>query len=108
MIFYNKDKDGDPIAYIRCDCGTHGIQLQKITFKDEDIKPDIYISLFTDNFYWKQYNWFDRLKAKFVQIFATLLGKGYRCESELVLSTNDLEELIKVLNEFREGNKNEN
>lgn len=108
MIFYNKDKDGDPIAYIRCSCGTHGIQLQKITFKDTDIKPDIYISLFTDNFYWKQYNWFDRLKAKFVQIFAILLGKGYRCDSELVLSTNDLEELIKVLNEFREGNKNEN
>lgn len=36
------------------------------------------------------------------------LEKGYRCDNELILSTNDLEELIKVLNEFREENKNEN
>ena len=38
MIFYNKDGE-ENVAYIRCSCGTHGIQLQKITFKDENIKP---------------------------------------------------------------------
>lgn len=102
MIFYNKDENGDLVAYIRCNCGTHGIQLQKITFDNTDIKSEIYLSLFTDNFYWKQYTWFDRLKAKFAQIFAILIGKGYRCDSETVLSTDDLEELIEVLKKMKE------
>lgn len=88
--------------------GTHGIKVQKITFNDINIKPDYYISLYTDNFYWKQYNWFDRIKAKFAQIFSILCGKGYRMDSELILSENDLEELVKILNEFKEGKVNEN
>ena len=102
MIFYNKDKDGDPIAYIRCDCGTHGIQLQKITFKEDTLPSDIYITFYTDSYYYKQTSFLKRWKTKIAKIFLILRGKEYKVDDELVLSQNDLEKLISTLQEYRD------
>ena len=70
--------------------GTHGIKLQKITFKD------------TDSYYYKQIGFFKRWKAKFAKIFLILRGKEYRVDDELILSQNDLEKLISTLQEYRD------
>lgn len=103
MIFY-KEENKEKVAYIRCDCMTHGIEIEKIVFEDSEIPNDICISLYTDNFYSKQYNFFKRWKDKIVKIFYIILGKNYKIEDNIVLSENDLEELIKVLNNFKEEN----
>lgn len=104
MILY-REKDKEKIAYIRCDCMAHGIEIDKIDFEDLEIPNDICISLYTDNFYSKQYGFFRKWKDKIVKIFYILLGKGYKIEDDIVLSENDLEELIEVLNKFKEERK---
>ena len=96
MILY-REKDKEKVAYIRCDCMAHGIEIDKIDFEDSEIPNDICISLYTDNFYSKQYGFFRKWKDKIVKIFYILLGKGYKIEDDIVLSENDLEEFIKAL-----------
>ena len=51
MILYN-EKDGEKVLFIRCSCGTHGIQLMKYNYKD-DPSEEIYLSVYTDMFYSK-------------------------------------------------------
>ena len=46
--------------------GTHGIKLQKITFKEDNLPSDIYITFYTDSYYYKQIGFFKRWKAKFL------------------------------------------
>ena len=93
--------------------GTHGIKLQKITFKEDDLPSDIYITFYTDSYYYKQIGFlkrwktkfakiFKRWKTKFAKIFLILRGKEYRVDDELVLSQNDLEKLISTLQEYRD------
>jgi len=110
MVLSKRDEYGDLVAIIRCQCGTHALEIKQLTFPgDIDLTPDYYITLLTDNFYWKQYNWWDRFKAKLVKIFSIICGKDYKIDEETVLSADDLEELIKVLQEMKEGEKkNEN
>lgn len=82
--------------------GTHGIKLQKITFREDNLPSDIYITFYTDSYYYKQIGFFKRWKAKFTKIFLILRGKEYRIDDELVLSQNDLEKLITTLQEYRD------
>lgn len=108
MILYNEDNT-EKVAYIRCECMTHGIEISKLKFDEPNIPSDIIITMYTDNFYGEQKeNFFKRWKDKFVKIFYILRGKAYRIESDIVLSETDLEELIEVLKKIKEENKNEN
>lgn len=102
MILY-KEKNNEKVAYIKCDCNTHGIEIEKIDFKDPDIPNDIYISLYTNNFYSKQYGFFKKIKDKIIKIFYIILGKDYKIDDNIILSEKDLEELIEVLNKIKEG-----
>jgi predicted N-acyltransferase len=91
MIFYK-----DNIAYIRCECQVHGIEISNIG--DEEIN----ISLYTDNFYSKQNSFFKKWKDKLTKIYYILIGKSYRIDNDIILSINDLDELIEVLNKIKE------
>ena len=104
MILY-KEKNNEKVAYIKCDCNTHGIEIEKIDFKDPDIPNDIYISLYTNNFYSKQYGFFKKIKDKIIKIFYIILGKDYKIDDNIILSEKDLEELIEVLNKIKEERK---
>ena len=44
MILY-REKDKEKVAYIRCDCMAHGIEIDKIDFEDPEIPNDICLSL---------------------------------------------------------------
>ncbi len=101
MIFYN-DKDREKVAYIRCECMTHGIEISKMDFSN-----DIAITMYTDNFYSKQYNFFKRWKDKIIKVFQVLRGKSYRIDDDIILSETDLGELIEVLTKIKEE-KDEN
>lgn len=101
MILYNENNT-EKIAYIRCGCGTHGIEISKIKFNEPKIPNDISIIMYKDNFYSKQYNFFKKWKDKFVKIFYILRGKAYRIEDDIILSETDLAELIEVLTKIKE------
>ncbi len=82
--------------------GTHGIKLQKVTFKEDNLPSDIYITFYTDSCYYKQTGFLKRWKAKIAKIFLILRGREYRIDDELLLSQNDLEKLISALQEYRD------
>lgn len=68
MILY-REKDKEKVAYIRCDCMAHGIEIEEIDFGDLEIPNDICISLYTDNFYSKQYGFLKNGKIKLSRFF---------------------------------------
>lgn len=102
MILYN-EKDGEKILFIKCSCGTHGIQLQKFDY-DKDPSSEIYMSIYTDNFYayGSQSKFFTRLKKKIHKIWHILIGKDYKIDYEICLSPADIDSLIKGLKQIKE------
>lgn len=99
MILYN-EKNGERLLFIKCACGTHGIQLEKYDY-DNDPSQEIYLSIYSDNFYNKQEKFFSRLKTKFHKIWSIIRGKDYQVDYEICLAPDDIDCLIKGLNELK-------
>ncbi|MGN1312212.1 MAG: hypothetical protein ACI4U4_04300 [Bacilli bacterium] len=53
MILYKEDNE-QKVAYIRCDCMIHGIEISKIKNCNDQYDNEICLSMYTDNFYSKQ------------------------------------------------------
>ena len=95
MILYN-EKDGEKVLFIRCSCGTHGIQLMKYDYKN-DPSEEIYLSIYTDMFYSKQDTFFQRLKQKIKKIWCIVRNKDYLVDYEVCLRPDDIKDIVKGL-----------
>lgn len=100
MILYN-EKNGEKLLFVKCDCGTHGIELSKLADMDENYPQEIYLSIYTNNFSWKQYGFFKRTKMKLKKIWYIIIGKDYKIDDEICLNQDDIDCLIKGLEEIK-------
>ena len=107
MILYKETEDGS-LAYIKCECGTHGIEISRPFELDGSKSPEIYLSLVLDSFYAQQTSFFSRFCDKCKKIWYIIRGKKYIIENDIVLKTQDIEELISILKRIeKEGKDNE-
>ncbi|MGN1327079.1 MAG: hypothetical protein ACI4VQ_03270 [Clostridia bacterium] len=85
---------------VECNCGTH---LIKITSFDDE--PETFFEIWVSNFYTKQKeSLYLRIWHRLKLIWYAIRGKEYRLE-DFVLDKNDVEELIKALQEINCNNQ---
>jgi len=99
MIF-NSSKNKDPedttkSVIVECECSTHNM---KITSYEEE--SQIYISMFTDNFYWKQDGIFKTLFGRIATAWKMLIGKQYLLE-QVIVDKSDVDKIIKALKSMK-------
>lgn len=99
MIF-NKGKSADPEDTIKsiiveCKCSTH---YMKITSYEED--SELFISLFTDNFYNKQDGPIRVILHRIKWAWKMLIGKEYQLE-EVIIDKSDVDKIIKALKSMK-------
>ena len=97
MILYN-EKDNERLLYVKCDCGTHGIELTRYA---DDPSSEIYLSIYNDMFYSSQDNFFKKWRNKLKIIWKILRGKQYQVDYEVCLKKDDIDCLIKGLNDLK-------
>ena len=97
MILYN-EKNDERLLYVKCDCGTHGLELKRFT---DDPSSEIYLSIYNDTFYSSQEGFFRRILKRFKTIWKIMRGKQYQVDYEICLRQDDIDCLIKGLKDLK-------
>ena len=102
MVIYKEDKKlGLHKCIIECDCHSHSIQLDRIDSLDGKWDGEIYVSFWTDTFGLKK-SFFHRLRTKLKKIWNTIIGRDYRIDQEIVLTKEDIQNVIQELTKIVE------
>lgn len=108
MVLFKEDKEKkEKITYVRCDCGTHGFSLMRMTDFNDKPLDEIFFAMYVDTFYAKQYSFFKKWKDKLYKMWCILIGKSYLIEHDLVLSKSDIHDLIDALQKIEKDDFNE-
>lgn len=103
LILSNKDKD-TKLIIANCNCGCdEEIHIKKsIDAEIKDIDEEYYLSVHTSKFYSKQGGIFRLIGHRIKLAFQMLFGKEYLL-CDLVLNRNEIDELIKRLEEIKKN-----